>query len=515
MLELVYFYFLHVISLTISLFSSVIAHTFLDCLGDQDQVQLRPKAPTKPARTFASVHLDDHYRVEPEKQVDVQKSQGNPGITQTSQPSPYANHFKDDGNDERVLKKSKKKKKKHKNSEHVYAKIDKKHRKNKNQVENIYEEIKDKSSQPPPSSPSPPSPPPMTNISIIGQPEKIEPAVIFRQVSIIGDPADEATEKGPEEETPEPKTEKKHKRKRSKKKIKNEAPEKTDVNDDDDSKQMEEEVVGEKPEMIRLGNAGDKNDVSTTLSNPLAKLKKETVSKAKEEEPPKLNEISKADHLPIFRMAPASTANVPGTGSKSVKPFQVQLDEDDDNDLDLSMFRKTLPPPKVPKVKPQIKEVPKGLTKEEEKALEEAQKAKEKEAVKLAKLQEENAKRQAEKRIQRKAEEEARLAVTRQLKIDKDLKAQAKKEADKTPRPTTEDLRAQLKAMTAASGVKHKKVVDDLQIDEDDELLPARTRKSSSSSSSTDDKEESGLVKDHDKGMCMIVTNTIFVVGFF
>ena len=127
-----------------------------------------------------------------------------------------------------------------------------------------------------------------------------------------------------------------------------------------------------------------------------------------------------------------------------------------------------------------------------------------------------------EARLQRRAEDQARLAKTRQLQIEKDLKAQAKKVSDNAPRPTTEDLRAQLKLMTNKSDFRQKRV-DDLQIDDDDDLLPRsrnRNRKSetgsttsststssTSSSSSSGSEAEIGLVTESamiNKGMCML-----------
>ena len=127
---------------------------------------------------------------------------------------------------------------------------------------------------------------------------------------------------------------------------------------------------------------------------------------------------------------------------------------------------------------------------------------------------------QKEARLQRRAEDQARLAKTRQLQIEKDLKAQAKKVSDNAPRPSTEDLRAQLKLMTNKSDFRQKRV-DDLQIDDDDDLLPGsrnrnRNRKSetstssstsSSSSSSSGSEAEIGLVTESamiNKGMCML-----------
>ena len=96
------------------------------------------------------------------------------------------------------------------------------------------------------------------------------------------------------------------------------------------------------------------------------------------------------------------------------------------------------------------------------------------------------------------------------MQIEKDLKAQAKKVSDNAPRPTTEDLRAQLKMMANQSDFRQKRV-DDLQIDEDDDLLPrskSRTSSTTSSSDSSSDSEaEIGLVTESaniNKGMCLL-----------
>ena len=109
-------------------------HYFFPCtfsgeLGDDSEVVLRPKAPTKPARTFASIHLDSR-----EQEAYVQENQTS---IKESESSLDAINIQDDVNaaDQRMLK-----------DEHVYAEIDKKKRKKKSKkenVENIYEEIKE------------------------------------------------------------------------------------------------------------------------------------------------------------------------------------------------------------------------------------------------------------------------------------------------------------------------------------------------------------------------------------
>ena len=245
-----------------------------------------------------------------------------------------------------------------------------------------------------------------------------------------------------------------------------------------------------------------------TSRNPLARRAQNQNKSVKKLDPNSL--IKTSDDLPNFRMAPASTANVPGTRTKESKPpelshenSKVEEIETDDIEIDLRLFAK---PKIVQKKKPQ-QILAHGLTKEEEKFLEEAQKAKLAEEQKLKEKEIEKLNKQKELRLQRKAEEESRLAKTRELKIEKDLKAKAKKEMENSVRPTTEDLRAQLKQMTANS-VINKKVVDDLVIEENDDLLPNSKRKISSSSissstSSTTSTSNEGLVKEPlpNKGM--------------
>ena len=81
------------------------------------------------------------------------------------------------------------------------------------------------------------------------------------------------------------------------------------------------------------------------------------------------------------------------------------------------------------------------LTPQEIQILEEARKAKEDEAKKLELMEDKKRKDLNEIRIQRKTEENARLAKTRELKIEKDVRAKAIKKSLEAPRPTTEDLR--------------------------------------------------------------------------
>ena len=291
----------------------------------------------------------------------------------------------------------------------------------------------------------------------------------------------------------------------------------------------------------------DKTSPKTSL-NPLARKSKKVPAAPVEADIAIIASSEKLlpkDNLPIFRMAPASTAaKVPGTRSTATaaksnatedkrlsrEPSLNQIEPDknhpeDDDDLDLTLFSKYLPKAKkkTPTVKKQDK-LSKGLTRAEEQALDEAQKAKEAieaETLKAQKLEEQRLTMEKEARLQRRAEDQARLAKTRQLQIEKDLKAQAKKVSDNAPRPTTEDLRAQLKLMTNKSDFRQKRV-DDLQIDDDDDLLPRsrnRNRKSetgsttsststsSSSSSSSGSEAEIGLVTESamiNKGMCML-----------
>lgn len=262
------------------------------------------------------------------------------------------------------------------------------------------------------------------------------------------------------------------------------------------------------------------NEIETSSLNPLARKSKSKVS---------ASEIVPKDNLPIFRMAPASTAaKVPGTRTASAtaattkdkrlsrepslnfepdKNHDEDNDNDDDDDLDLTLFSKYLPKAKKKTTTMKKDKLPKGLTQAEEQALNEAQKAKEAEALQAQKMEEERLVKQKEARLRRKAEEEARLAKTRQLQIEKDLKAQAKKVSDNAPRPTTEDLRAQLKLMANQSDFRQKRV-DDLQIDEDDDLLPrSKPGHRTSSTSSSDSEAEIGLVTEStniNKGMCLL-----------
>ena len=278
----------------------------------------------------------------------------------------------------------------------------------------------------------------------------------------------------------------------------------------------------------------DDQDESKIIIKEMNPLAKKSIAKQKKiEKDPEIpqNNVKEMNQLPNFRMAPLSTANVPGTrisqnfNSDATHMNEEQLNDnfdDDDLDLNFNIFSKNKPKP-VPKKRPvkKVDKIPKGLTSEEEKALEEAQKAREAEIELAKQLEAEKIQKQKEALSKRKAEEDARLAMTRQLKIEKDLKAQAKKKADEAPRPTTENLRAQLKMMSNKSAVKHR-IVDDLQIEDDDDLLPrshARSRsasETSTSSSSTSNSskpssesktEDFGLVKapeaNINKGMCM------------
>ena len=168
---------------------------------------------------------------------------------------------------------------------------------------------------------------------------------------------------------------------------------------------------------------------------------------------------SNNDQLPNFRMAPASTANVPGIDNKKSGKIQTQtsiskdsnIDNDEDDDVlviqDLSLFSdkpKVVPKRKI--VKPKLN--PGYLTPQEIQILEQAAKAKEDEAKKLELMEEKKRKDLNEIRIQRKADENARLAKTRELKIEKDVRAKAIKKSMEAPRPTTEDLRHSVSQMT-------------------------------------------------------------------
>ena len=73
-------------------------------------VQLRPKAPSKPPRTFVSTDLDNpNYRIDllgeySQKETDVPESQGfQGGAVKKSESGPNAFNLPYDGNDERML----------------------------------------------------------------------------------------------------------------------------------------------------------------------------------------------------------------------------------------------------------------------------------------------------------------------------------------------------------------------------------------------------------------------------
>ena len=118
----------------------------------EQTVQLRPKAPSKPPRTFVSTDLDNpNSRIdllgEYQKEIDVPESQGfQGGAVKKSESGPNAFNLPYDGNDERMLvekspisskprkkssSKKSKKKSKHPPNEHVYAVIDKKSKRNR------------------------------------------------------------------------------------------------------------------------------------------------------------------------------------------------------------------------------------------------------------------------------------------------------------------------------------------------------------------------------------------------
>ena len=207
--------------------------------------------------------------------------------------------------------------------------------------------------------------------------------------------------------------------------------------------------------------------------------------------------IKSADDLPNFRMAPVSTAKVPGiqkpeqNSSNNFSHQNSKIEDDEDIKIDLRLFAKPS--------KPQKPKIPQGLTKDEERILEQAEKNKLENEQRLKEAEQEKSQKLNELRIQRKSEENARLAKTRELKIEKDLKAKAQKLTENAPPKTTEDLRAQLKQMTANS-ILNRKVVDDLVIEEDDDLLPIKRKNKTSTSSlssdtSTSSSNDQGLVK--------------------
>ena len=207
--------------------------------------------------------------------------------------------------------------------------------------------------------------------------------------------------------------------------------------------------------------------------------------------------IKSADDLPNFRMAPVSTAKVPGiqkpeqNSSNNFSHQNSKIEDDEDIKIDLRLFAKPS--------KPQKPKIPQGLTKDEERILEQAEKNKLENEQRLKEAEQEKSQKLNELRIQRKSEENARLAKTRELKIEKDLKAKAQKLTENAPPKTTEDLRAQLKQMTAKS-ILNRKVVDDLVIEEDDDLLPIKRKNKTSTSSlssdtSTSSSNDQGLVK--------------------
>mgnify|MGYP006903837427 CR=1 FL=1 len=207
--------------------------------------------------------------------------------------------------------------------------------------------------------------------------------------------------------------------------------------------------------------------------------------------------IKSADDLPNFRMAPVSTAKVPGiqkpeqNSSNNFSHQNSKIEDDEDIKIDLRLFANPS--------KPQKPKIPQGLTKDEERILEQAEKTKLENEQKLKEAEQVKSQKLNELRIQRKSEENARLAKTRELKIEKDLKAKAQKLTENAPPKTTEDLRAQLKQMTANS-ILNRKVVDDLVIEEDDDLLPIKRKNKTSTSSlssdtSTSSSNDQGLVK--------------------
>ena len=207
--------------------------------------------------------------------------------------------------------------------------------------------------------------------------------------------------------------------------------------------------------------------------------------------------IKSADNLPNFRMAPVSTAKVPGIQksreniNSNFSGENSKIEDDEDIKIDLRLFAKPS--------KPQKPKIPHGLTKDEERILEQAEKTKLENEQKLKEAEQEKSQKLHDLRIQRKSEENARLAKTRELKIEKDLKAKAQKLTENAPPKTTEDLRAQLKQMTANS-IINRRIVDDLVIEEDDDLLPIKRKNKTSTSSlssdtSTSSSNDQGLVK--------------------
>ena len=63
------------------------SRTLIPETNDADLVQLRPKAPSKPPRTFASLDLATASRIEQE--IDVQKSERASEIPKTSDPGEF------------------------------------------------------------------------------------------------------------------------------------------------------------------------------------------------------------------------------------------------------------------------------------------------------------------------------------------------------------------------------------------------------------------------------------------
>ncbi len=367
-----------------------------------------------------------------------------------------------------------------------------------------------------------------------GQPEEADVQAGPRSVEVADQPRPDAVDledaqhggeqrvldqEEPEYATIKPKKPKKKKSKKHKKK-------KADQINDDNAKPLNPRAL-----------TTNKSDDQPTL-NPRATMN--------EERKPSLVKTQKSqdDNIPVFRMAPASTANVPGTGGSGSKPkltkgtpvdHEEALNQNDDNkDEDLLENLEIFSPDYVEpiKVKPKLHPKPKPnpvkksspdpgkLTKEEEEVLEKAAREKaeqerEAEQDRLEKQRKISARRAMMKEVEEK--ERLRLARTRELKVEKDLKAKAMK-IEATEAKTEQELRNQLKLVTADSQNNpesqfKKRVMDDLVIDEDDDLLPIRRNRgsrsrspspsasSSSRSRSPSPKAESGLVAAKLKGM--------------
>jgi hypothetical protein len=578
-------------------------------LDDDDNVETRPMAPSKPPRIFSATSLDldansrTDCQLEQGQEVDVQESERRSRISKENESGADAfnvenveadAHGSHDG--ERVLKQHKKKKRKKSSkdqlfrpdtdeAEHVYAVIGKKKKKkskkkkSKDHEEPIYEVIKHVDDI----ENAVTNEDHIANEIIQPKQEIKQPNSEFKSVTAVENKLMDYNKIGqqlstdPQDNAGAGKKTEEYVAIYSKKIKKDQRV--LDKSEDTKDKNIDpnKEISDHKPSLNPLASAKkpkkDKKDVSKPL-NPKAMIKKERNKPLdqpviRDEAATMIKEHAVINEMPNFRMAPASTANVPGTRTSTAtsadtmiidkdgaqiknqvlvirRESSIKADKADneatDEDLieDLNLFSDDYVEPPKPKVRTSVsttktvlpkKNSPKKksqqiesgkLTEEEEGILIQAEKDKADEAERVKQVELDKQEKQKQARLARKSEEEARLAKTKELKIEKNLKAKATTEALEAERPTTEDLRAQLKAMTKNSIVQTR-VVDDLVIDEDDDLLPIRHRKSSrlsiSSSSSTLSQEDqepptptnieedkSGLVMDYSTvpGMCMI-----------